>query len=213
MLQPPQAQLLDALWCCKGTRALAPLLAGGVIWGQRLFHLIQLPLHVLMRDSHKINNPGYFLKLIAHEQGERTQLFRFQQFSAPGGQTLPLRGSADFQLSLTTVPYPSNPCCLFFVSAQPPCLLRAPLVCLPDKLKHQRNEIHPPGEEKGLAGAEDHIQGSGREGRGIFQRFRHPAPTSPSHLPPWGAGALKLPLPAAHPRFSSLSAVNDLLSC
>lgn len=57
-----------------------------------LLHLIQLSLHVHMRDSHKTNNHDYFLKLIAHKQGERAQLFSFQQFSAPGGRTLPLRG-------------------------------------------------------------------------------------------------------------------------
>lgn len=142
-------------------RATGPTAGRGSYLGAAsLFHLIRLPLHVQMRDSHKTNNPGYFLKLIAHDLGERTQLFSFQQFSAPGGQTLPLRGSAAFLLSLSTVPSPSNSWCLFFVSAQPPCLLRAP-----DKLKEQRIEIHPPGEEKGLAGArrqEDHIQGSGR---------------------------------------------------
>lgn len=74
----------------KGTDPTAG--RGSYLEAASLFHLIQLSPNVQMRDSHKTNNPGYFLKLIAHEQGERTQLFSFQQFSGPGGQTLPLRG-------------------------------------------------------------------------------------------------------------------------
>lgn len=65
MLQPPQAQLLEAG-------------RGSYLGAASLFHLIQFSLPVQMRDSHKTNNPGYFFKLIAHEQGERTQLFSFQ---------------------------------------------------------------------------------------------------------------------------------------
>lgn len=61
----------------------------GVIWGTASpFHPVQLPLCVQMKDTHKTNNPGYFLKLIAHKEGERTQLFGFQESSAPVGQSL-----------------------------------------------------------------------------------------------------------------------------
>lgn len=130
-----QAQLLDASGAAK-PEGHCPHHRQGELSGDSIsVPPVQLSLHVQMRDSHKTNNPGNFLKLIAHEQGERTQLFSFQQFSAPGGQTLPLRGRADFQLSLTTLASPSKLCCLFFVPAQLPCLLRAPLVHLPDKLK------------------------------------------------------------------------------
>lgn len=34
----------------------------GVIWGMvSPFHPVQVPLHVQMKDTHKTNNPGYFL--------------------------------------------------------------------------------------------------------------------------------------------------------
>lgn len=63
-------------WSCCGQ--------GQLSGGQCLcFHPIQLPLYVQMKDTHETNNPGYFPKLIAHKEGEKTHLFIFQQSSAP----------------------------------------------------------------------------------------------------------------------------------
>lgn len=113
-----------------------------------------------MKDSRKTNNPAYFLKPIAHEERERTQLFSFQQSSAPGGQSPPLRGCGAFQLSLTTIPSPSHPRCLF-LSAQPPRLPRGVLL---SQMSLSTEEMYPPDEEKELAGAEEQAcaQGSSR---------------------------------------------------
>lgn len=101
----------------------------GVIWGMvSPFHPVQVPLHVQMKDTHKTNNPGYFLKLIAHKEGERTQLFGFQESSAPVGQN-PLQGIWSLSaLSDQPSPPPHTPIASFSLCTAPH-LLRAQLLC------------------------------------------------------------------------------------
>ena len=201
-LQPPQAQLLAAPWSCITMRAPAPLGEGGLVWGAAAPpHPIRLLLHIQMKDAHKTNNPGYFLKPIAHEEGEKTQLFSSQQSSAPGGQSLPLRGSGAFQLSLITVPSPSF--CLCTGSPSPEST-----AALPDELEHQRNEVHPQGKEQGLTRAEEqpHTPGSSRQGRASSKGSTFPLTSL--------VGCVENPPACSTPDvFVPLFAVSSLISC
>lgn len=116
------------MWYCRTTRAPAPLQVKRVISGAAsLFHQIQLRLHTQMKDTHKTNNPGYFLKLIAQKDGERTQLFQLPAVLSPGRSELSSQGVEEPFSSLTTIPS-SHPLPLF-VSAQPPHLPRTTLLC------------------------------------------------------------------------------------
>lgn len=151
------------MWYCRTTRAPAPLqVKRGISEAASLFHWIQLSLHTQMKDTHKTNNPGYFLKLIAQKEGERTQLFQLPAVLSPGRSEPSSQAIEEPFSSLTTIPSPLHLLPLF-VPAQPPHLLRMTLLCQACKPKctHKARGKVSPGQWNGLKVATTADRGEG----------------------------------------------------